>query len=275
MIGVIKKVLIADNIAPFCNEVFADPSRYNSPICLMAVYGFAVQIYCDFSGYCDFAIGTGRLFGIRLPENFNKPYWSVSITEFWRRWHMSLSFWLRDYLYIPLGGSRCSKLKTYRNLLLTMVLGGLWHGASWTFAVWGLLHGMLLSFERAMGWGAGSEQIANRWVRFGRMVITFHLVCIGWVFFRASDLATAIGMLKRIVLFDLNIQLSGAALLDLLSCGSVILTLLIILLGTRRAVFRLCDRVPNLAVPVVYALLVIVTVFLAPSGTKEFIYFQF
>lgn len=274
-IGTIKKVILADNIAPFCNEIFTDPMRYNSLINLLAVYGFAVQIYCDFSGYCDFAIGSGRLFGIHLPENFNKPYWSVSLTEFWRRWHMSLSFWLRDYLYIPLGGSHCSKFKTYRNLMITMVLGGLWHGANWTFIFWGFYHGLVLSIERMLGWGVAREQIRSGWSRLWRMVLIFHVVCVGWIFFRADSIGTAWTMLWRIASMDLHIQFSRIMLEQLLSGGGIILALLLILLGTRNGFYRMFDRMHRYMIPVAYAVFILILIVLAPGGNKEFIYFQF
>ena len=147
-LGLMKKVVIADNVGLFVDQVFAAPSEYSAFTLWFAAYGFALQIYCDFSGYTDMAIGLGRAFGLRIPENFNVPYLAVSITDFWRKWHMTLSRWLRDYLYIPLGGSRGSQSATYRNLMITMLLGGLWHGAAWTFVLWGALHGAWLAIAR-------------------------------------------------------------------------------------------------------------------------------
>ena len=147
-VGFFKKTVIADNLTPLTDPVFADPSLYGRGAIWTAVLAYALQIYCDFSGYTDMAIGTAHLLGYRLAQNFNMPYLAVNPSDFWRRWHMSLSGWLRDYLFIPLGGSRGGEWRTRRNLMLTMTLGGLWHGASWTFIVWGVLHGLYLVVHR-------------------------------------------------------------------------------------------------------------------------------
>jgi D-alanyl-lipoteichoic acid acyltransferase DltB (MBOAT superfamily) len=165
------------------------------------VYAFALQIYGDFSGYTDIARGSAWLLGINLPENFNQPYLSRSVTEFWRRWHISLSTWLRDYLYVPLGGNRGSAAATYRNLFVTMVLGGLWHGAALTFVVWGGLHGFYLALERRLT-GARSEATDRAWhwrTDLFRTLVTFHLVCLAWVFFRAPSISGALHYLADIV----------------------------------------------------------------------------
>src|SRR5262249_21767559 len=150
---------------------------------LLGVYAYAFQIYLDFSAYTDIARGASRWFGIELPENFNSPYLAASVTDFWRRWHMTLSHWLRDYLYVPLGGNRRGKVRTYANLMLTMLLGGLWHGASWTFVAWGGLHGLYLAVERALGVRADAAPTGLSLL--ARRFLTFHLVCLAWVFFRA------------------------------------------------------------------------------------------
>ena len=185
MQGFIKKVFIADSIAPLVDEGFAleDPSPADAWI---AVIAYTVQLYFDFSGYSDMAIGLGLMMGFRFIENFNQPYISQSITEFWRRWHISLSTWLRDYLYIPLGGNRHGTFKTYRNLLLTMLLGGFWHGANWTFLIWGAWHGGWLALERALGLDTRGKGFAvHRWA------FTLLLVMLGWVVFRAADVGEA------------------------------------------------------------------------------------
>ncbi|MFA5938532.1 MAG: MBOAT family protein [Sinimarinibacterium sp.] len=185
MQGFIKKVFIADSIAPMANSAFAlaQPTAADAWLGTLA---YTAQLYFDFSGYSDMAIGLGLMIGFRFTENFNQPYISQSITEFWRRWHMSLSSWLRDYLYVPLGGNRHGTFKTYRNLFLTMLLGGLWHGANWTFAIWGAWHGALLALERVSATaGAGARFSPARWAT------TFLLVMLGWVMFRAPDVATA------------------------------------------------------------------------------------
>lgn len=193
IIGLAKKVLIADNIAPYSNDLFNNP---HSPSLLVAwggVLAYTFQIYFDFSGYSDMAIGLSRLFGIRLPLNFNSPYKSANIVEFWRRWHMTLSRFLRDYLYIALGGNRYGKARRYANLMITMLLGGLWHGAGWTFVIWGGLHGAFLIINHAwlaMACKVGFPLGSLVWKMTATM-ITFVSVCFSWVFFRSVDLDTA------------------------------------------------------------------------------------
>lgn len=184
LIGLGKKVLLADSIAPLVDVGFgaSDPSAM---LAWLAAIAFMLQLYFDFSGYSDMAIGLGRMMGFNFPENFRFPYLSRSITEFWRRWHISLSAWLRDYLYIPLGGNRGSLGKTYANLMLVMVLGGLWHGASWTFVLWGIWHGGLLATERATGWAKHARILP--WSRS----VTLLSVLVGWVMFRAEGVGEA------------------------------------------------------------------------------------
>ena len=184
LIGLGKKVLLADSIAPLVDVGFgaSDPSAM---LAWLAAIAFMLQLYFDFSGYSDMAIGLGRMMGFNFPENFRFPYLSRSITEFWRRWHISLSAWLRDYLYIPLGGNRGSLGKTYANLMLVMVLGGLWHGASWTFVLWGIWHGGLLATERATGWAKLARNLP--WSRS----VTLLSVLVGWVMFRAESVGEA------------------------------------------------------------------------------------
>ncbi|HEV7428430.1 MAG TPA: MBOAT family O-acyltransferase [Thermoanaerobaculia bacterium] len=193
--GYVRKVVIADSLAPLVDVRFNDPSSHSSLSLLIGVYFYAAQIYSDFSGYSNIAIGLGRLFGFDLGINFDRPYWSRSFSEFWTRWHVSLSTWLRDYLYVPLGGNRGGTWMTVRNLMITMLLGGLWHGAKWTFVAWGALHGLYLVSERVVGSPIG--RIA-RALRIPRLVcdvllvlVVFHLTCLGWVLFRASSFTRA------------------------------------------------------------------------------------
>jgi D-alanyl-lipoteichoic acid acyltransferase DltB (MBOAT superfamily) len=201
--GVFKKVGVADGISPMLEVLYSRPSGFHGLALLLGMYMFAVQIYCDFSGYSDIARGVARLMGFRLMENFNFPYFATSITDFWRRWHISLSEWLRDYVYIPLGGNRIGKMNTYRNLLLTMLLGGLWHGASWCFVIWGGAHGLCLALHKLM---VSRQQFRRSkpdsfFFRVISGVFTFHLVAFLWIPFRCSTLATAYEFANRIVLF--------------------------------------------------------------------------
>lgn len=199
--GLFKKVVVANTLATaIVDPVFATPGRFSALEVLMGIYGYAVQIYADFSGYTDIAIGVALLMGFKFPDNFNSPYAAVSIQDFWRRWHMTLSRWLRDYLYIPLGGNRGTRAATYRNLALTMLLGGLWHGAAWTFVLWGAYHGALLAFERWRAEAAPDTQAAldTPGGRTIRRVVTFHLVCLGWVLFRADSMARVGEILGRL-----------------------------------------------------------------------------
>ncbi len=190
--GIVKKTVIADELARrVVDPVYSDPGAHSGAELLAAFYAFAGQIYCDFSGYTDMAIGLALLLGYQLPQNFNRPYLALSLRDFWRRWHMTLSRWLRDYLYIPLGGNRGGRLRTYRNLMITMLLGGLWHGAAWTFLLWGGIHGAVLSAERFARERFGGFRLPA-WAAW---LVTFHVVCVAWVFFRAPDLDTAFGVL--------------------------------------------------------------------------------
>jgi alginate O-acetyltransferase complex protein AlgI len=196
LLGVTKKLFVADRLATLVNPVFAAPEAYSQFTVLSAVIAYSLQIYCDFSGYSDMAIGISRIIGFDLPENFNMPYLATSITEFWRRWHITLSQWLRDYLYIPLGGNRKGKRRTYINLMLTMLLGGLWHGAAWTFVAWGLLHGVGLAVNKI--W---TERVSHGRRPFHGIVgwlTTYSFVCVAWIFFRAPDFSMAMVVIRKI-----------------------------------------------------------------------------
>jgi alginate O-acetyltransferase complex protein AlgI len=195
-LGLCKKVIIADSLSPLVNACFSTPNEEMTfTIAWLGALAYTLQLYFDFSGYSDMAIGLGRMLGFRLPENFARPYSSVTITEFWRRWHMSLSRWFRDYVYIPLGGNRHGTARTYRNLCIVFVLTGFWHGADWTFLVWGLYHGALLIIER--GFGLDEAPTHNR---VARRAVTFLLVVFGWVFFRSADMSQALTMIGNMLL---------------------------------------------------------------------------
>jgi alginate O-acetyltransferase complex protein AlgI len=205
LVGLFKKIAIADALAPFVERAFSSSDSAGAVTLLVGAYAFALQIYGDFSGYTDIARGSARLFGVELLRNFDQPYLSRSITEFWRTWHMSLSSWLRDYLYIPLGGNKKGRLATYRNLMITMILGGLWHGAAWTFVTWGGLHGLFLSVHRRFGrpppMGDRPDPPPVRARDVWAILGTFHLVCLAWVFFRADSFGQAYNVLSGIVTF--------------------------------------------------------------------------
>jgi len=187
LLGLFKKVVIAHYLATLMvDHVFLAPALYGPVDLLLAVYGYAVQIYCDFSAYSDMAIGLAALLGYQFRPNFNQPYRAVSLSDFWRRWHISLSSWFRDYLYIPLGGRRCGKVRAAVNALATMLLCGLWHGAAWNFVAWGGLHGIGLIVERMTGWPT-RVATAPAWGRLLGMVVVFHFVCLGWILFRCPD----------------------------------------------------------------------------------------
>jgi alginate O-acetyltransferase complex protein AlgI len=278
-LGLTKKVVIADSLAPLVNACFATPNQQMTfGIAWLGAVGYTLQLFFDFSGYSDMAIGLGRMLGFRLPENFARPYSSVTITEFWRRWHMSLSRWFRDYLYIPLGGNRRGTARTYRNLVIVFVLVGFWHGANWTFLVWGLYHGALLVIERAFGFGGPP---AGRWRRVLRRALTLLLVVIGWVLFRAADLPQALTMLGHLVTPD------GRGLTDVVGAALthqrlvvLLVSLLVVFLPTAPVTgpflessrTRLAGAV---RIGVLTAGLAYSTILIASGTFSPFLYFQF
>ena len=272
LVGLFKKVVISSFLAnEIVDGVFADPASHSTPEVIFGVYAYAIQIYADFSGYTDIAIGVALLLGFRFPQNFNSPYRAFSLRDFWRRWHMTLSRWLRDYLYIPLGGNRGRKIFTYRNLMLTMLLGGLWHGSTWTFVIWGGIHGVVLSIERLIG----ERSTPSQW--FGaalRWFITFHVVCLAWVFFRAEDLDKAFDILGRIASFDLA---NNAGVLTPLVVVVVLVALAVQFVPEEwKELFDENFASRNLIVQgaVLAACLVAIDAF-GPEGVAPFIYFQF
>lgn len=199
-LGLMKKVVVADSLAPLVDACFATPTQQlTTATAWLGVVAYTLQLYFDFSGYSDMAIGLGRMLGFTLPENFARPYSSASITEFWRRWHMSLSRWFRDYVYIPLGGNRHGVGTTYRNLWIVFALVGLWHGANWTFLLWGLYHGTVLVIERRRGWAVAAAKPERR---LARRALTLLIVMVGWVLFRSPDLGTALGFLQHMMIPD-------------------------------------------------------------------------
>ena len=275
--GLFKKVVVSSYLATeLVDPVFGAPGAHTQLELLVGVYGYAIQIYADFSGYTDIAIGCALLLGIRFPQNFDAPYRALSLQDFWRRWHMTLSRWLRDYLYVPLGGNRHGVRQMYRNLLLTMVIGGLWHGAAITFVAWGAIHGGFLALERFVRerWRAQyplpvmprPASAVLRWL------VTFHVVCLGWVFFRADSLGTALDVLDGILTAP-----GAAPLVTTLVVATIALALAsqfvptAAVVGTQRRFARLG---PAAQIVAMAGALTVIDV-LGPEGVAPFIYFQF
>jgi alginate O-acetyltransferase complex protein AlgI len=277
-LGLIKKLAIADRMALYVDPVFADPKSHGTATVWLAALAYALQIYCDFSGYTDMAIGAAHMLGYKLAQNFNIPYVSLNVTEFWRRWHISLSSWLRDYLFIPLGGSRGGTWQTYRNLLLTMTLGGLWHGANWTFVVWGVLHGVLLIVHKMFQGYCATRPYLERRLQSGpgillRLGVTFLSVCVGWVFFRAPTFTIAAAFLRRMV--SLRWEMAGETMPSVGLLATVGVVVVCHLIRRFDCWPRWQVRLPASMLGFAYAAAVTLALFLAPSGTKPFIYFQF
>ena len=272
LVGFFKKAVVSDGVAGVVDAWFVDPSAYDVLSAWSAVPLYAVQIYCDFSGYSDMAIATAALLGYELCENFAAPYLAGDIADFWRRWHISLSSWLRDYLYIPLGGSRGTALFTARNLMLTMLLGGLWHGAAWRFVIWGGMHGAALVLHRA--WSrrrAGGRQPVSAVGRLLGTALTLSWVCLAWIFFRAPDLHSALVGCRAFVLFDAQ----GSAVLGdrlLLVVGG--LTLLHVL-ARRASVVGWWRRPPGWVFAGGYGVAAALLLSLLHPHAAPFIYFQF
>ncbi len=215
--GLAKKVLIADNVGVFADAVFANPEQWPSLIIWVATIAFAVQIYCDFSGYSDIAIGIARVLGFELSLNFDHPYMARNPSDFWRRWHISLSSWLRDYLYVSMGGNRVGRFATYRNLMLTMLIGGLWHGASWNFVVWGFLHGLLLVVHRYYGelrrrFGASGKRSMGPIAMIASIAAMQYGVLLTWIAFRVQDFDQMWVAMKKFVIFDFDFAIAGLGL---------------------------------------------------------------
>jgi alginate O-acetyltransferase complex protein AlgI len=279
-IGLFKKVVIANLLATeIVDSVFASPQQHSSLEVLVAIYAYAVQIYADFSGYTDMAIGLALLLGFRFPQNFDSPYTSQSIQDFWRRWHMTLSRWLRDYLYIPLGGNRGGNRRTYFNLMLTMLLGGLWHGAAWTFVIWGAIHGFYLSVEHyrrgrreRLGLPEPPDTVRRRWTQ---RIVTFNLVCFAWVFFRSESLENAFQVLGRLI--DPSHWFDASPLITvgvLLAIAVGIAEQYIPRAAWSRAMARFSYLAPVVQ-GVVLGVVLLLTNTMGPSGVAPFIYFRF
>lgn len=278
--GLFKKAVISDYISVnFVERIFDNPGLYSGLENLMGIYGYALQIYCDFSGYSDMAIGIALLLGFHFPLNFNSPYKSDSVTDFWHRWHISLSTWLRDYLYISLGGNRKGKIRTYINLILTMLLGGLWHGASWNFVVWGGLHGVALAvhkfFRNLMHRPKNYRSTGLR--KFFAVILTFHFVCLGWIFFRNTTFEASLTMIQQ-VFTAFHPELAGqlfAGYWEVFELMAVGYLLHWCPDSWQEACTKGMIRLPLIFQALILILLIFLVIQVKSSDIQPFIYFQF
>ncbi|MBX9770305.1 MAG: hypothetical protein K2X29_02985 [Candidatus Obscuribacterales bacterium] len=290
LMGLFKKLILGDNLALAVEAGFAHPANFGSVDLWLIAYAYAFQIFFDFSGYTDIARGSALLFGYKVPINFNLPYISANVSDFWHRWHISLSTWLRDYLYIPMGGSRGSQWTSYRNLFITMALGGLWHGAAMHFLIWGAFHGILLvlhkEYQKLCGMvGIAEKLLSSKVYHWASVVVTFHLVVIGWVFFRAENMNIAGQMLSKMLMAPVDLLHFTASQLNILQIRDpIIFPALLIILPVLMISQVVIDWLNNkriyqsppwaLQVCVMVALMCVLTVF-SPDTSPKFIYFQF
>ncbi|WP_165868457.1 MBOAT family O-acyltransferase [Natranaerovirga hydrolytica] len=289
--GLFKKVVIADRLAVAVDYVYNDPSQFTGMSLLVATVFFALQIYCDFSAYSDIAIGSAKVLGIDLMENFRTPYFSKSIQEFWRRWHISLSTWFKDYVFIPLGGSRVKRSsRLFFNILVVFLLSGLWHGAQWTFVIWGALHGLFMVIEALIK--PLRDKITHvlehtLWIHvyhFYRMTLTFFLVVFSWIFFRANNLSDALNIINRIIY---NFNFSTAELLNMtrglglqkeefyIALFGIMILFIIDFMDRKKSVIQLLSNKQSNLRWIVYYVITTATIWLAYTGSTQFVYFQF
>jgi alginate O-acetyltransferase complex protein AlgI len=271
--GLFKKVVVANYLSTdFVDGIFRDPAGFSSLDLLLGMYAYALQIYCDFSAYTDIAIGIARLLGYEFPQNFNQPYRALTLQDFWRRWHMSLSSWLRDYLYVPLGGGRGGALATYRNIMITMGLGGLWHGANWNFLIWGLLHGAALVIERIFG---RTDRDAERYSPLRAAVawfVTFQFVSITWVFFRSPSLEASFAYFKTLLTGGGWTTTMTPLVAVVFALGTLTQVIPAAWFGALKVRYDAAPLVLKVLVPFGAVFLIAVA---APNGMPPFIYFQF
>lgn len=287
--GFFKKLVIADRLAVYVNQVYNNPGDYSGAPVILATYFFAFQIYCDFSGYSDIAIGAARVMGYDLMENFRRPYFAKSIGEFWKRWHISLSTWFKDYLYIPLGGSRVGKWRWHYNLLIVFLLSGLWHGANWTFLIWGGLHGSYLILSH---WTAGARErlcaltglrASPRFHKFIKVFATFHLTLLAWVFFRANSVSDAFTHLNSMLSLNTNglaeafdKPSAAAGWIELgIASGALAALLMAHLIERRQSIGVYLAQQPRWARWAAYQALIVGILIFGVFSHAEFIYFQF
>ena len=290
--GFFKKIVIADRIAVMVNTVYNDPTQYKGLPLIIATIAFAIQIYCDFSGYSDIAIGSAKIMGFTLMENFKRPYFSKSISEFWKRWHISLSSWFRDYLYIPLGGNRVKISRAYFNLFITFLISGLWHGANWTFVLWGAIHGAYLVLGKML---SPYRKMMVKITRIDKLpfiyktiqiIITNILVGFAWIFFRANTINDAIYIIKNLfvnftkefnistiinILFNMGLNNIDTLIILL----SVVILFIVSVLQRKESILKKLSNMPLIIRYSLYYGILIYIIFFSYIGNSEFIYFQF
>lgn len=293
LIGYFKKIVIADRVAILVNSVYNSPYDYNGISFIIATIFFAVQLYCDFSGYSDIAIGCAKLFGIDLMENFKSPYFSKSIKEFWTRWHISLSSWFKDYLYIPLGGNRKGTIRTYFNLMVTFLVSGIWHGANWTFIIWGGLNGLYQIIGdlknktlKNIGFNIKNKHI-DKFLNIFRVLITFSLICFSLIFFRANTVKDAFYIVGNLFsditnitniqyLYNISTELGLNIFEILMVTGCIIILLFIELLEYKQRIYVTLNKLPFIIRFIFYYIITIIIISMGVfSNAGQFIYFQF
>ena len=277
--GFFKKIVVADSLAPFVDQCFAAPETFSSLHLMVGVVFWSFQIYCDFSGYSDIAIGLARTMGFDFPDNFKTPYFSQDFSEFWQRWHITLSSWFRDYLYIPLGGSRNGTFNTYKNTMLTNLLSGLWHGASWVYVFWGFLHGIYIIIQRVIGPRFGKLMDAMRLPKMGRVGINIFLVysatCFAWIFFRATDFNNALEVINGIGKFE-NFTFSSIVNKFWFVKGALVIGLLLFVeIADLKFNFSNLVKKEPIFRAVSFATVMMLIAFFGTFGSNAFIYFVF
>lgn len=267
LIGLVKKVIIADSIASIIDPVFERPESYGWKSLVIGVYGFSIQIYCDFAGYSDIARGLGLSLGYKIPPNFKAPYFAISFSEFWTRWHITLSKWLKDYLYIPLGGNRITEKRTIINLFLTMLIGGIWHGANYTFIIWGALHSVYLIIERLFFRKSDFEMPTSK--KLFRSILIFHLVSFAWIFFRSSSAGSAFALIQGIYSGGGNLAMEMSSLPIL-----VILFFLLHYFEYFPRSFPFIQKNSGIFIPA-FGFIIAFVIIVKSSSSQSFLYFQF
>ena len=279
--GLFKKLVIADRLAIYVNAVYNNPEQHNGKTFILATIFFAIQIYCDFSGYSDIAIGAAKVMGFKLMTNFNRPYLARNISEFWKRWHISLSTWFKDYLYISLGGNRVSIPRWYFNLLLVFIISGLWHGANWTYIIWGALNGFYLVFAIvSQGYRDKLNQLTGLknspvFYHLSQILITFFLSCFAWIFFRANNVTDAFNIIKKISTFGGSIFIDNLSMMIYSFFGIFILLFVELKLEYYKGEFSFLSHKSWIVRNLSYATLIIIILLFGVFDGGQFIYFQF